>query len=490
VGESRLGPPSVTSIGTSSVHRAGGASRRNTRYRAPLQRLNSYSHGEQPYSSDEDSESAAEADIEAVQAELERSWEHNQPQTSQNTGTVRVRRRHSAGTVRGTRSQRGTRHDEDMFDSAPRRQPQHAQSYAYYPRESDIDDGPEEHRPTSRLDRHLHEDDRDETSSDGIPGSDASYTLKDRQDAINITHPFGLKIWKPALYKKNRSVQRRAEGDIHSRPGQWPDRKIRIGNVLWTLLFGWWMGLLTAFVALILLVVTWWSAGAPYAFVLFGLANYLFYPFGRFVELTPDEAYAAEDEGEGHTIFEYERYTAVDLERGRQLGIFANSPVGDHRRGLIGRRRGHSIESWGDYSEQDSLLGGDREHAVVDDEEESGYNRKRRFFGRGQWNVGRILFYISFYLIIGKSSHLHHLTNSSCSPPGMRNVLANGLHFTNGQSHIFTSFTFTSTSTINDLPFRFTHSSLTTSRNTILSHPPLHIPCVGLGILQIHHRRY
>jgi hypothetical protein len=39
-----------------------------------------------------------------------------------------------------------------------------------------------------------------------------------------------LKIWKPALYKKSRSVQRTAEGEIHSRPGQWPDRKIRVGE--------------------------------------------------------------------------------------------------------------------------------------------------------------------------------------------------------------------------------------------------------------------
>ena len=381
--ESRRGPPSITSTGTSSIHQT----RRNSRLRAPLQRLASYSHNEPVYSSDEDSESAAEADMEAVQAELERSWESH-PEA---TGTVRLRRRHSFGTSRGKGSQRG-RFDEELYDTSTVRRT-HTQQTFYR------DEEDEEDRPHSRVNRH--HDEEEDTSSEGVPDSEASFTLKDRQDAINITHPFGLKIWKPALYKKKRSVQRTAEGEIHSRPGQWPDRKIRLGNMLWTLLFGWWMSIITAVMALLLLTSTWWSGGAPYAFVLFGLARYLFYPFGRFVELLPDEAYAEEDEGEGRSISEYERYGAVDLERGRQLGIFATSPATDHRRGLIGRRRGQSMGSWGDYSERDSLLGGDPERTAT--EEDSGPGRKRRFFGRGQWSLGRIIFFVSFYLIIGIS---------------------------------------------------------------------------------------
>lgn len=160
------------------------------------------------------------------------------------------------------------------------------------------------------------------------------------------------------------------------------------------------MFILTSLVALLLLVPTWYSSGAPYPFVLIGLAKYLLYPFGRFVELTPDEAYAAEDEGEGHSISDYERYGALDLERGRQLGIFFDSPVTDHQRELTGRRRGQSIESRGEYSEHDSLLGGDRGQAEIGGEY-SDPIRKRRLFGRGQWNAGRILFFIVFYLVIG-----------------------------------------------------------------------------------------
>jgi hypothetical protein len=410
VSESKRGPPSITSAGTSSVHRS---SRRN-RLRTPLARLASYSQDEPVYSSDEDTDSAAEADMQAVRGGLERNWATDDHGPMQ-SGTVRLRRRHSAGTSRGKGSYRA-RNEDEPYDTSTMKRNQFPSQQGFYTRDSDVDDHyTDDERPHSRVNRHHHDSDDerthsranrhhhesdDDTSSEGIPDSEASFTLKDRQDAINITHPFGLKIWKPALYKKNRSVQRTAEGEIHSLPGQWPDRKFRVGNVLWTLVFGWWMCLVTAIVALLLLMTTWWSGGAPYAFVLFGLAKYLFYPFGRFIELTPDEAYAQEDEGEGRSISEYERYGAVDLERGRQLGILSTSPVADHRRGLIGRRRGQSVSSWGEYTERDSLLGGPAERVPTQGEEDTGH-RKRRFFGRGQWSLGRIVFFISFYLVIG-----------------------------------------------------------------------------------------
>ena len=91
------------------------------------------------------------------------------------------------------------------------------------------------------------------------------------------------------------------------------------------------------------------------------------------------------------------------LNEGDNWEYSTSSPVTDHRRGLIGRRRGQSIESWGEYSERDSLLGGDTEHAATEGEEDSGPGRKRRLFGRGQWSLGRIIFFISYYLVIGMS---------------------------------------------------------------------------------------
>ena len=380
-------PQSVTSIGRPSVHGSFASPKPS------LQRLNSSSHGEHPNTPDEESESAEEVKVEAVQTEAQESWQYSQADS--HTLTFRQPQHHSGGTSRGKGWQRGGRHYDDDDD--------------------DDDDVYDTHRHHSFADKDRahsppNHDEQDETSSNGRPDSEASYTLKDRQDAINIIHPFGLKIWKPALYKKKRSVQRTAEREIHSRPGQWPDQKIRIGNVLWTLIFGWWMCILTLLVALMLLVPTWYSSGLPYSVVLFGLAKYLLHPFGRFVELTPDEVYAAEDEGEGHDISDYERYGAIDLELGRQLGIFFNSSMADHQRRSHGRRRGQSVQSLADDSEHDSLLGEDRAQAVRGGEEDSVPSKKRRLFGRGQWNVGRILFFVSFYLVIGMPYLIQYIT--------------------------------------------------------------------------------
>ena len=41
------------------------------------------------------------------------------------------------------------------------------------------------------------------------------------QDAINVAHPFGVKLWKPALYKKVGNIQIKAEDDL--RGGQADD---------------------------------------------------------------------------------------------------------------------------------------------------------------------------------------------------------------------------------------------------------------------------
>ncbi|RKP27772.1 hypothetical protein SYNPS1DRAFT_4237, partial [Syncephalis pseudoplumigaleata] len=109
--------------------------------------------------------------------------------------------------------------------------------------------------------------------------SDHEMTLKDRQEAINSSHLFGLPLWKPALYKKDRSVQRAAESAVHSMPSS--QKYISFDNVLWCLLAGWWMSLIMLLASLPLTVP---RGGRPYARVLRGLGWYLFWPFGRCVE--------------------------------------------------------------------------------------------------------------------------------------------------------------------------------------------------------------
>ncbi|KAK4909247.1 hypothetical protein LTR28_000198, partial [Elasticomyces elasticus] len=217
-----------------------------------------------------------------------------------------------------------------------------------------------------------------------------SFTLKDRQEAINETHPFGIRIWKPALYRKNRSVQKNAESDIHSAPGGNVSRWLNIFNYLWTLLFGWWLALLAALGGLLCMILSFAPGCKEYGRVLLGLSGYLLYPFGKFVKLEHDEAYMDEDQGEGRSISEYERWQTGDLEEGR---LFFGPT--DINRSLIGRRR-DSIDS---AEETDSLLGrtGRAGRAHGDSHKA---RMKKRLFGRGKWDVGRVIFFAFFYGLI------------------------------------------------------------------------------------------
>lgn len=227
-----------------------------------------------------------------------------------------------------------------------------------------------------------------EDDDDGELSDTESFTLADRQKAINETHPFGIRIWKPALYKKNRSVEKTAEGDIHSSPGGRVSQWLWIFNLLWTILFGWWLATAAALGALACFVLGFTPGATEYGQVLWGLAMYLFYPFGQFVKLVQDEAYAEEDEGEGRSITEYEQWQSGDLEHGR---LFFGPLTS---RSLIGRRRA-SIDS---ADENDSLLG--RTHRGQSSDENQRARNKRRLFGRGQWTFGRVIYFVFFYFLI------------------------------------------------------------------------------------------
>ncbi|KAL9126162.1 MAG: hypothetical protein Q9217_004742 [Psora testacea] len=238
--------------------------------------------------------------------------------------------------------------------------------------ENDHDDSSE----TARVDG----GDEDDDLSDA-----ESFTLKDKQNAINETHPFGIRIWKPALYKKNRSVEKTAEGDIHSSPGGNVSKWLAIFNILWTILFGWWLALAVGLSALVCYIFAFAPEATSYGRVLLGLSGYLFYPFGQFVKLEQDEAYAEEDEGEGRSISEYEQWQQGDLEDGR---LFFGPLTS---RSIIGRRRSTGSD------ETASLLGRTRRGVADNDRRE---RRRARLFGRGQWSVGRVIFFMFFYFLI------------------------------------------------------------------------------------------
>ncbi|KAG0199373.1 hypothetical protein BGX33_011678 [Mortierella sp. NVP41] len=144
----------------------------------------------------------------------------------------------------------------------------------------------EDYDDRSTHDRDQHDNHSDEDEDDA--GSDAEpLTLKDRQDTLNQTHPFGLPLWKPALYKKSRSVVRKANSALHSLPSS--DLYLSVGNVLWTLVFGWWLALVCFIIGIILYLVPF--GGSAYGRVVLGLSYYLVWPFGQYVEreLSPGE---------------------------------------------------------------------------------------------------------------------------------------------------------------------------------------------------------
>lgn len=188
-------------------------------------------------------------------------------------------------------------------------------------------------------------------------------------------------------------MQQTAEGDIHSTPGASIGPLLSLVNILWVLVFGWWLALASAIAGISCAIFCTHSAIA-YGRVFFGLSWYLLYPFGNFVEFEQEEAYLEEDEGDGRSISEFEQWQAGDLEGG---GTFFGPRT---PRSIIGRRR-ESIDSTG---ETESLLGFHYRRGYSTMGSPTRITNKRRLFGRGDWTIGRIVFFAWFYAIIGKSS--------------------------------------------------------------------------------------
>ncbi|KAI9260007.1 hypothetical protein EDC94DRAFT_635370 [Helicostylum pulchrum] len=142
-------------------------------------------------------------------------------------------------------------------------------------------------RNSAQINDTIEEDinDNDTTQNDdtvSIDSTEREMTLKDRQDAMNKSHPFGLPIWKPALYKKSRSVVRSANRALHSAPSSAPELFLNPGNILWLLVFGWWLSVLIFIASIVIMLVPF--GGTSYGCVLRELAFYLLWPFGRYVE--------------------------------------------------------------------------------------------------------------------------------------------------------------------------------------------------------------
>ncbi|KAL4064853.1 hypothetical protein V8B97DRAFT_1875626 [Scleroderma yunnanense] len=137
-------------------------------------------------------------------------------------------------------------------------------------------------RPRGRSITNDSPDEDDSPESESLRDDDDPITVKDRQSLINVEHPFGLPIWKPALYKKSRSITRNADAALHSIPSAQAERHLSPGNIFWVVCFGWWLAFACFAVATILYMLP--LGGSRYATLVFGLGWYLGWPFGKYVE--------------------------------------------------------------------------------------------------------------------------------------------------------------------------------------------------------------
>ncbi|QPG75353.1 hypothetical protein FOA43_002706 [Brettanomyces nanus] len=239
-------------------------------------------------------------------------------------------------------------------------------------------------------------EDEDYLDNESI-SSNESFTLRERQDAINETHPFGIRIWKPAVYKKHRSVEEAAEHDIHSTPktAGTVGKSVKLFNFLWTITFGLLLFLICIVLSSIIAICSTFTSHSTdesfeYAKLYFRLGLYFFYPFGKIVFLNSEKNYLEEDAHIGTSLAEFRRWRAQNEGR-----LFFSAP--NAMMGHASESTPLSTTSSNSYFLND---GNENPNHNDDDDDDDDTTFKKRLFGRGQWNIGRVVFFILFYLVI------------------------------------------------------------------------------------------
>lgn len=243
------------------------------------------------------------------------------------------------------------------------------------------------------------EDNNEDAGSIKSTSTVESLNLKERQNAINSTHPFGIKIWKPSLYKKKRSVATRAEEDIHDFDPRKPTARIywgvKLTNIVWSLTAGLLICLICLLGAAFVFIFSGFAIERklrPYVKALLKLGHYWLYPFGKFVLLNREQNYLDEDQLEGRTINEFHQWRLQ--EEGRLFFAPPRRYTGsESTRPLLKDHRGRPLRDA--YSLLDDGI-----QEEEDEQDNDANDIKVRFFGRGDWSFGRIAFYVYFYGII------------------------------------------------------------------------------------------
>ncbi|EGV62472.1 hypothetical protein CANTEDRAFT_131813 [Yamadazyma tenuis ATCC 10573] len=259
------------------------------------------------------------------------------------------------------------------------------------------------------------EEDDDEVESQSVKSSSSSQTmeslnLRERQDAINSTHPFGIKIWKPSLYKKKRSVATRAEEDIHEFNQHKPtiNLGVHLSNFLWTITLGLFLYFVCTFFSVVLFFVSGFGIqknSRVYIKLIYKVGKFWLHPFGKFVLLNKDENYLDEDDVYGSSIGEFHRWRREEEGRLFFAPPRRNTNSNNESQPLIKDHKGRALRD--SYSFLQDNHGGsshdnDEAHtsAIEEDEQDNRNDIKVRFFGRGSWTFPRVMFYLLFYCFL------------------------------------------------------------------------------------------
>jgi hypothetical protein len=123
-------------------------------------------------------------------------------------------------------------------------------------------------------------------------------TLSDSWEAVSVTsieaqkiennRRFGFKKWKSRVTRRPLESRSVVVKELYSdpktvRPAR-PYGRVTAGNVMYVLLFGWWISLCYLLIAAILCLTV---VAIPYAKLCLRLSKYLFWPFGRFITKDP-----------------------------------------------------------------------------------------------------------------------------------------------------------------------------------------------------------
>ncbi|GKU05813.1 unnamed protein product [Fusarium langsethiae] len=158
----------------------------------------------------------------------------------------------------------------------------------------------------------------DRVADDSLSDEDQDEIIakEDRQQTINRTHPFGIRVWNLPLYHQDDPG---ADGAGILIPDHVVNNWTHLFNMLWTLMFGWWLSVLVLICGVACLALSRTHAQPTYGRVLCSLASHVFFPFNKPVRYSTGNNYPSRGRREVLTSYHGEQLSCTDSERNQLL---------------------------------------------------------------------------------------------------------------------------------------------------------------------------